>query len=213
MLKKIIFMIIALVFCQNHFLFAANNTPNDIYLPYSWDCTYYFRTRGAPNGCGAEAWMTLTGKGDSIYAAKGTKQQFITMKFSVEDALKMNRQLAGDQQLKIKNKFIMVEFTKHRIQALAGYINKDVFGLILLLPEKKGLVKLEGSRESLEKLGFAVTTISNTNLKKKIQILQNIQSKTWGIINMNKSGHVNIRMKKKGQSRIESVSIEKFINR
>ncbi|MFH2059567.1 MAG: hypothetical protein ABIJ59_11785 [Pseudomonadota bacterium] len=211
MFKRIVFVLIALLFCQNHFLFAQNNRPNNTYLPYSWDCTYYFRTNGAPNGCGAEAWMTITGDGDTIYAAKGTKKQFITMKFSVEDVLKINELLPDIQRLKIEEKFIMVDFTKHKIQSLAGYINNEVFGLIFLLPEKKNLIKLEGPLENIKKIGFDVRASENLDKKKKMQILQHLQSKIWGIIEKDKNGKINILMQKKGQAALSPVSLEEFI--
>lgn len=211
MCKRIIFVVIVLLFYQNHLIFAENNKPNNAYLPYTWDCTYYFRTNGAPNGCGAEAWLTLTGDKDTIYTAKGTKEQFLTMKFSVEDALRINKLLPDIQKLKIDEKFIMVDFTKHKIQALAGYINDAVFELIILLPEKKYLVKLEGSHENLKKLGFDVMISANMDKKNSIQILQHFQSKMWGIIKIDKSGKVNILMQKKGQDTLSSVSLEDFI--
>ena len=211
MFKKIIFILIVLLFNQNHFVFAENNKPNNAYLPYTWDCTYYFRTNGAPNSCGAEAWMTLTGDQDTIYAAKGTKDQFVTMKFAVEDALKNNELLPDVQRLKIDEKFIMVDFTKHKIQSLAGYINDEVFEVIILLPKKKCLVKLEGSIDNLNKLGFDVMKAGNTSKKNSVQILHHLKSKIWGIIEKDKSGKVNILMQKKGQNTLSSVSLEDFI--
>ena len=109
--------------------------------------------------------MTLTGENDTIYAAKGTKKQFISMKFPVEDAIKINELLPDVQRLKIDEKFIMIDFMKHKIQSIAGYINDEVFESIILLPEKKCLIKLEGPIENLKELGFEVVMSKNADKK------------------------------------------------
>ncbi|MBN2420031.1 MAG: hypothetical protein JXL81_11645 [Deltaproteobacteria bacterium] len=211
MLKKFILILLCCLFIQNYIILAENNIPNDKYLPYTWDCSYYFKTNGAPTSGGAEAWMTLTGDQDTIYAAKGTKEQFVKMKFAVEDALKKNQQLPVIQRLKIDEKFIMVEYTKHKIQSLVGYINDNVFESIMLLPEKKHLAKLEGSIEDLKKLKFDISKTGKTDDKNKIQLLQNLQSNVWGIIDIDKSGKVNILMHNKAQNNFSTISLEKFI--
>ena len=133
------------------------------------------------------------------------------MKFAVEDVLKFNNLLPDVQRLKIAEKFIMVEFTKHKIQSLVGYINDDVFVSIMLLPGQKSLVKFEGSIENLKKLGFDVMTSENANKKNSIQILQHFQSNIWGVVEMNKSGKINILIQKKGQDTLSSISLDDFI--
>ena len=104
----------------------------------------------------------------------------------------------------------MVEYTKHKIQSLVGYTHEKVFASILLLPGDNFLVKFEGPIEDLKKLKSDIIMTGNTD-EKKIQLLGNLQSKKWGVIESRNTGRMNIVMHKKGQKNSSAVSLEDFI--
>jgi hypothetical protein len=144
----------------------ASKSLKNISIPISltYDGSYYINSTGARTENGCEAWATMLGTGEYIYASRCDETRLERLELHVESALNHNKKLKPQRRIPSAENYIMIDYTEIKSQALFGVTDNKSYAYIITNDEKDFIYyRAAGTASQLKELDFLIDELLKSN--------------------------------------------------